>query len=241
VSDVLAPFVKIIAQAHDELGHEHGWRFLYSPARTLTPGTPMAFISANPGYDQFVKPIWSVEEGNAFRDDLEPWWPDEQKRGLRRQVQRFFGMLAQALDTPADQLMDETLTFNFCPFRSPNWESLPNRDESLEFSQQVCATVLEFVEPRAIVCNGMEVAGELDRILQARGRLIEGPEFRPIGWGTYTYRAARYMTHRGREVTMVGFPHLSRFAIFGRPKSSRATTEIVETISAALKPATSTP
>lgn len=244
MSDVLAPFKKSIARAHDDLGHEHGCRFLYTPARTLAPDTRMAFISANPGYDKFVEPIWSVEKGNAFRDDMEPWWPERQKRGLRRQVQLFFATLAKALGTPADQLMDETLTFNFCPFRSPDWDSLPNAAESLKFSQQTCENVLDIVEPPAIVCNGMNVAGELDRILQARGRVIEGPVSRPIGWktpagGEYTYSAARYTPKRGRQVTMVGFPHLSRFGIFGRPESQPATTEIVDTISTALRRATS--
>jgi hypothetical protein len=239
-SDVLAPFVKSIALAHDELGHEHGCRFLYTPARTLGPDTRMAFISANPGYDRFVEPIWSVEKGNAFRDDMEPWWPERQKRGLRRQVQLFFAMLAKALGAPADQLMDETLTFNFCPFRSPDWASLPNAAESLRFSQRTCERVLDIVEPPAIVCNGTNVAVELDRILRVRGRVIEGPVSRPIAWGQYKYSVARYTTKHGPEVTMVGFPHLSRFGIFSRPESKLATTEIVDTISAALRNASPT-
>jgi hypothetical protein len=76
------------------------------------------------------------------------------------------------------------VTFNFCPFRPPDWASLPNAAESFKFSQQTCEKVLDVVEPPAIVCNGINVAGELDLIPQARGRVIEGPVSRPIGWKT---------------------------------------------------------
>jgi hypothetical protein len=234
-SDVLAPFCECIALAHDRLGHKYGWRFLYTPASTLAPGTPMAFISMNPGDDEHHEPIRSVEGGNAYRDDMEPWWPEEQKRGLRSQVQRFFGALAKALGTSADGLMDETLTFNFCPFRSPDVKRLHNKAESMKFSQSMCARVLDVVEPPVIVCNGKDVAKRLDPVLRARGTVTEASVSYPTGWGDYTYTVTRYTTTRGVKVTMVGLLHLSRFSIFGRPKYRQATTEIVDTISAALR------
>ena len=58
--------------------------------------------------------------------------------------------------------MDETLALSFCPFRSPDWKTLVNKEASIEFSQHMWARVLEIVKPRAIVCLGGEPAHYLD-------------------------------------------------------------------------------
>ena len=44
------PFLSLVERielAYERLGHQLGWRFLYSPARTLSPDTQLAFVGAN--------------------------------------------------------------------------------------------------------------------------------------------------------------------------------------------------
>ena len=238
MSDVLAQFKESIESAYDRLGHQLGWRFLYTPARTLAPDTRLAFVALNPGDDKYHEPILSVEEGNAYR--VERWWGVRQEGGLQTQIRHLYVELAKRTEgATADELMDQTLALNFCPFRSPGWPPLVRPEESIEFSRRMWATVLDIVEPSVIVCLGSDPMRYLDPVVRAHGAVPTGPtEKRPVGWGNVKYAVARY-AKTPREVTMVGLPHLSRFRIFGRPESRRATTEIVDTISAALQRTTS--
>jgi hypothetical protein len=241
VADLLAPFKEMIERECDRLGHQLGWGFLYTPARTLAPGTRLAFVPLNPGVGMYHDRIkLSYEEGSAYR--TEPWDPDGGFNKLQVQIQRLYVALAERLgDITADDLMDETLALNFCPFRSRAWKLLVKPKESIEFSKRMWARVLEIVEPPVIVCLGGEPMYYLDPVLRARGAVPAGPEERhSVGWGTVTYAVRHYTTGRG-EVTMVRLPHLSRFRIFGRCESRHATNDIVDTISAALRgPTTAT-
>ena len=124
--------------------------------------------------------------------------------------------------------MDQTLALNFCPFRSPSWDLLVGRNESIEFSKRLSTPVFEIVEPSVIVCVGRPPMENLELVLQDRGAALTDRVVRPIYWGdghggSYTHEVARYTTTRGK-VTMVYIPHLSRFGIFGRRKSLVATT-----------------
>jgi hypothetical protein len=239
MSDVLAQFKESIEVAYDRLGHQLGWRFLYSPARTLAPETILAFVALNPGDDKYHEPILSVEEGNAYR--VERWWGVRQERGLQTQIRHLYvNLAARSGGATWEELMDQTLALNFCPFRSPGWPPLVSPEESIEFSRRMWANVLEIVEPSVIVCLGSDPMRYLDPVLRAHGAVPTGlTEKRPVGWGNVKYAVARYTKAPG-EVTMVGLPHLSRFRIFGRPESRHATAEIVDAISAALRTATST-
>lgn len=234
MSDVLAQFKECIELAYDRLGHQLGWRFLYTPAQTLAPETALAFVALNPGDDKYHRPILSVEEGNAYR--TESWWGPRQQRGLQCQVRLLYEAVAERDDGRTwEELMDQTLALNFCPFRSPGWPPLVSPKESIEFSGRMWAGVLKIVEPSVIVCLGNDPMRYLDPVLRAHGAAPKGPvEKRPVAWGNVKYAVARYTTSRG-EVTMVGLPHLSRFRIFGRRESQDATTEIVDTVSAALR------
>jgi hypothetical protein len=239
MSDTIAQFKEWIEAAYDRLGHQLGWRFLYTPARTLAPDTGLAFVALNPGDDEYHEPILSVEEGNAYR--VERWWGVRQEGGLQTQIRHLYVELAARSDGATwEQLMDQTLALNFCPFRSPSWPPLVSPEESIEFSRRMWARVLEIVEPSVIVCLGSDPMRYIDPVHRARGAVPTGlAEKRPVGWGNVKYAVARYTKTPG-EVTMVGLPHLSRFRIFGRPESRQATTEIVDTISAALRTAAST-
>lgn len=242
MSDVLARFKECIELAYERLGHQLGWRFLYTPARTLSPDTRLAFVALNPGDDEYHDPILSVEKGNAYRIDVEDWWAARQQAGLQTQVRLLYEDLAKRIEGATwKTLMDEqTLALNFCPFRSPGWPPLVSPEESIEFSRRMWARVLELVGPSVIVCLGRDPMRYLGPVLRARGAASTGPpDKRPVAWGNVTFTVARYSATPG-EVTMVGLPHLSRFGIFGRRESQHATTEIVDTISAALRSRTST-
>jgi hypothetical protein len=225
--EMLAPFVERIDAAYRRLDHVLGWRFLYTPAATLAPGTRLAFVGLNPGDAEYHPPIASSEAGNAYR--LERWWGARQD-GLQQQILRLYdGIAGQA----AAEAMDATLALNFCPFRSPTWQALASPRESVAFSQAMWAAVLDICTPRAVVCLGAAPMRYLDPVLLATGATRGSLRRYDVGWGSVTYAVAEYATPRG-PLTMVALPHLSRFRIFGRSQSRPATDAIVATLVQAL-------
>jgi hypothetical protein len=231
--DDYASLVDRIETGYSELGHQFGWRFLYTPARTLAPETRLAMVALNPGGSKYHRPAPSVENGNAYR--VERWGAEGGPKRLQVQVRLLFEALADALKRPsATQLMDESLTANFCPFRAPSWEKLHNPVASIEFSKDLWSRTLKLVAPSVIVCLGHQPAEYVGAIFEEQGSHLTGePEVAPVGWGSITYRLERYESSHARTL-VVGLPHLSRFAIFGRPDSERAVDQLMSAVVASM-------
>jgi hypothetical protein len=234
------PFTSLVGEieaAYERLGHQLGWRFLYSPARTLTPGIRLATVGTNPGGRKYEPPSSSVEEGNAYRYVVETW-PGGSAHGpnpLQQQIGLLYRELARRLPGASPgQLMDDTLAANFCPFRSPSWGSLPRRAESIEFSRHLWRRILQVASPSALICLGKLPADELGATLVSVGaRLVEGPEVGEVGWGAATYELSLYESPSARTL-LVRVPHPSRFAIFGRAASQPAVDRITRVLATAM-------
>lgn len=229
---VLPAFHDRIQDAYERLGHRWGWRFLASPARTLSAETRLAFVGLNPGGSTYHPPQVSTEEGNAYR--VERWGRGGRLDPLQVQMRRMYEEIAARRPGTASavELMDATLAGNFCPFRSPDWKSLTRPAESAAFSRALWADVFDVADPRVIVCFG-DVGQHLAAIMQQRGaRLTAAAQTRSAGWGNVTYSTARYATTRG-ETLIVRLPHLSRFGIFGRPQSQHAVHDVATAIAEA--------
>jgi hypothetical protein len=94
------------------------------------------FVGVNPGGSSYGHPIESVEEGNAYR--IEHWGKGNEPNPLQIQVRGLYELLSEKLGQPSvDNLMDQTLVANFCPFRSPSWDSLPGQAQSVAFSREL--------------------------------------------------------------------------------------------------------
>jgi hypothetical protein len=222
-----------IQETYDRLGHRWGWRFLASPARTLSPETTLAFVGLNPGGAAYAPPSLSCEAGNAYR--LERWGPDGGLDRLQVQVRRMYEAVAARMPvpTPAVELMDATLAADFCPFRSPSWELLAKPEESVAFSRALWTDVLDVARPRVIISFG-EAAPHLAAVMEEHGaRRIGTPAVRPVGAGTVTYSTSRYASPH-REILLVRLPHLTRFSLFGQPRSRAAVNRLATTIAEAV-------
>lgn len=208
-------FVRRIDRAHNQLGHTLGWRFLYTPQRTFRPHASLVFVGLNPGGGLHEKPVPSVEAGNAYR--IEKWGRQGGMSTLQKQVCSLYSHIASAMrHTDGDSLMDATLLANFCPFRSPNWAALANRDGSLEFCRELWAELLVNIRPRVLITLGSVASRELSRLLLIRG-LSRGTGDRvPTGWGAVACTLETFTADEG-ETLLVCLPHLSRFTVFTRP------------------------
>ncbi len=223
--------VNEIEQAYEALGHQLGWRFLYSSASTLAEGTKLMFSGINPGGAHYGYPVPSVEEGNAYR--IERWGSHGQPNGLQVQVRSLYEDLAEKLHQPANVLMDETLATNFCPFRSPSWDRLPRRGESVVFSKRLWSSIFEHISPRVIICLTGTPFDHFEDVLVRKGFVRTDAVQEPVGWANVTYSWSRYELEESK-VLMVRLPHLSRYKVFGRPQSQHATDRLTESIAQAL-------
>ncbi|MDA2930995.1 hypothetical protein MYX84_13800 [Acidobacteria bacterium AH-259-O06] len=222
-----------IKDAYAGLGYDEGWRFLYGPASTLSPDTQIAFVGLNPGgtreraqaNNTFIKPF--VPEGNAYR--IERGW----NKRHQEEVCLLFKGLAAALGKPNSWqgLMDEgTLTSNFCPFRSANWNALTKKDDALAFSRELWAEILGKVTPSVMLCNGKGSLLHFKSLLGELGWKVTETTEIPTGWGDYSYYIVRFKCSSSL-LTLVGLPHLSRFKTMSSSKCSQQTAQLLRFVS----------
>jgi|SRR5215211_7051137 len=230
--DLFAEAVNDIEQAYEDLGHQLGWRFLYSPASTLSEDTELMFSGINPGGAHYQPPVPSVEEGNAYR--VERWGSHGQPNGLQAQVRLLYESLSEKLDQRATSLMDQTLATNLCPFRSPSWDLLPKRAESIMFSKRLWSSVFRSISPKVVICLTGTPFDHFEDVLTRKGFEMTEMRKEPIGWGNVTYSSSRYRSENG-NVLMVRLPHLSRYKVFGRPESQHAIDRLTEAIAYSLR------
>lgn len=194
---------KRIETEYQKRGDDLGWRLLYSPAHVLD-GASVAFIGLNPGGG--FKPAdhaeFAMTDGSAYK--LERWngAPGESK--LQRQAQALF----QRLDVP----LEDVLAGNLIPFRSRSWSAMHHRSDALAFGKTLWSDILDRARPRLVIAMGRVTIDALADVLNV-GHL----EKVPVGWGTVKARRGPH-----RNGIFVGLPHLSRFAIIGRPESEGA-------------------
>lgn len=205
-----------IEAAYERLGMELGWRFLYTPASTLSCPNGVMLVGLNPGGDEHgVTP--SVEEGNAY---LVEDWPGD-GASLQDQIHQFFAALHQAGaasgKTPREALHG-TLTTNYCPFRAPTWGELPRKEGAKRFSNRFWRWLLPKIEPDLVLCMGRKPYRLFQDILREEASQVGDERHWPTGWGDIQFDALSYRIDH-RQTTIVFIPHLSRFKLMSREES----------------------
>jgi hypothetical protein len=214
-----------IRVAEQTLGHKLSWRFLTTPAKTLSPDTKITFIALNPGGNRIPADHGreSCERGSAYIH--ESW----RSLALQQQVQALFREIAAAISVPDYRsLMDASLMAYYIPFRSPSYGDLCNPKESRDFAFRLWSRLLEDISPRLILTMDRHTFTDIDRILAGKPQTARADKERfETGWGNYGVDVARYSVLGTNTVTLARFPHLSRFRIFDRPASEKHVRRIV--------------
>jgi hypothetical protein len=221
-----------IARAYDQLGHGIGWRFLASAQSTLAPSTPIALISMNPG-GSFEPPDHgreSCERGSAYI--VESWAgcpPGEAP--LQRQIRLLFAELAevQCADSSGDALLDASLSAYFVPFRSPSFDALAHQTRSLDFADRLWARLFRNLDPKLIITIDRQTTKRIARILKKK---LHAPPFTrsfATGWGQVSADIVTFDGPEGAR-SILRFPHLSRYKLFGRSKSAQQIDQILQAV-----------
>jgi hypothetical protein len=185
------------------LGHTLGWRFLTCPEGNIGTAS-VVLVTTNPGGANFEAPRWSVEEGSAY--EIERWKgcaPGQET--LQRQVRRMFQVIGVK--------PDKVLSGYFVPFRSQDWDKLPQKSNSIDFGIGLWRKIFEQISVQTVFAFGKGITPYMADILGARFHASY-----LAAWGEQTID--KYLF--GSDQRLVVLPHLSRFSLFGRPQSEAA-------------------
>ena len=214
--------VSKIESAYKDLGHKLGWRFLSCPKANFNVDQKIALITLNPGGDEDDSdeyPQKSSENGSAYV--VESWGGKPAgKEGLQKQARCLFKGLALRLDMKSlkDELLHQSLSAHFIPFRSPNFAELHNKSRSLEFSKELWTTILDTIYPKLIIVIGREVFDRFSEILREQNNCPINSYKMPTGWGKDKKEIKADISEYSDGIVVCQLPHLSRFSIFDRGK-----------------------
>lgn len=206
-----------------------GWRFLLTSKNTLEQNNGILLVSLNPGGDreQPDHPSESCEAGSAYL--AESWKskaPGTNK--LQVQIQHLFREIATRIGVDDYKaVLESSVCGHFIPFRSPSFEILKDKNRTIAFSIQLWKKLLTKKEFRLIICIDKNSYRTFSEILADNGYNKLAEQAEPIEWGKYTSLISHFKQGE-KKTSLVWFPHLSKFAIFGREKSKAAITRIMD-------------
>jgi len=208
--------------------NKSGWRFLLTSKKTLEKNNGILLITLNPGGDanRPDHPSDSCENGCAYLE--EPWKGKPKGTSpLQKQIQCLFREIANRLDKDCKEVLEASVCGYFIPFRSPAFDALAEKDRCIDFSKDLWRNILSKLKFRVIFCIDRETYKNIREIFISMQYSEAQPSEEPTGWGNY--RASITHFEKGNQkVTLVRFPHLSRFSIFDRKESKEAICKIMD-------------
>jgi hypothetical protein len=190
----------LIEAEYRRLGHTLGWRLLTCPKENITAAA-VALITINPGGENFLPAMLSVEAGSAYVVET---WPARQQP-LQWQVRRMYQMM--------NVRPDKVLSGYLVPFRSPSWNDLPKRAEGTRFGISLWRAIFGLAHFETIIAFGKDTAPYMVNLLSAALATSIRAD-----WADQTIDVYRF----GASRRLIVLPHLSRYRLFNRPGSEAA-------------------
>jgi len=220
-----------ITAAYDTLGHQHGWHFLQTPKRTFSTAAPLWFLGLNPGGRRHQQTEISVEAGNGYR--VGQWGGTDDLKPLQRQVIGLFSEISGHLGMDRDELMDTSLCSNICPYRSPSWQELPAKAETMRFCRGLWLGITRQLMPSVVVTIAPQANRVILDAMTECGYSVTDQSKLSAGWGTVKCSRIR-LQRSNRKALIIRLPHLSRFGIIGREPSMPTVRKLSEEIAATI-------
>lgn len=205
--------------------NKRGWRFLTTSRDTLINNSGILLVTLNPGGEKAKEghDRDSCENGCAY---LKETWGKAKEPGmsvLQKQIQGIFREVAQRWHKNYGDyvgLMESSTCGNFIPFRSPSYKELEEKKKAIDFSKTIWREIISQNDFKLIICIDKVTFKSMNDILSTNGFERKSCENLPTGWGEYKATIRRY-SNKEKTISLVKFPHLSRFSIFGREKSKK--------------------
>jgi hypothetical protein len=205
-----------IERKYIELNYQEGWRFLNCYKKNLESNNGIFIITLNPGarkgLDYSKQPVFSSEVGCSFLHE-------EWKSKTQPQFILFLGLLYKAISPYSNfnDFINSILIGYYIPFRSNNFKGLKNQKESIEFGKACWRKIIEknIDKMRLLICIDNITSKSIKQIFKEMDLKEKENIKLETGWGKISTNIYRYKSSN-KIITLVKFPHLGRFKIFGR-------------------------
>lgn len=214
--------VRRIERFYEEHGCGCGWRFLTCSRKILCSNPRFALIDFHPGGQEIPPdhPWQSCEKGNAY---LHEKWRNHGpgEAPLQIQIQRMFKIFAEKFGYRGtwEELMEETLSGYFIPFRSLDLENIDHKREASVFAELIWSKILESVRPEYIICLGKthtynSVKRLIPGVFGMQYEKKSGPIHVDVGWSSSPAEIVKF--GKNPDVRVLGLPY-SRKGQLGGP------------------------
>ena len=221
--------VNIIETEYNNSRNNIGWRFLATSKKTLLSNSGIFLITMNPGggKDNSQHPKSSCENGCAYISESWKNKPTGESR-LQKQFILLFSELAKRHPTKDKiELMESSVCGYFIPFRSPTFNLLKDKKRSIILATNIWKTIISSNSPKLIICIDVRTHKYIRKIIDGLNYNIISNTKYPVGWNNITAELSIYKKN-GNALSIIRFPHFSRFSIFGREQSKEPITQIIE-------------
>ena len=228
MSQLFQESVLSIEDFYKSHNYQLGWRFLNCSKSVLCSDPKIAFITLNPRGKSIPEdhPWSSCEEGNSYLN--EEWGNARRGRSnLQVQIQLMFAKLAEKIDFKgnSEQLIEESLSGYFVPFRSPRLADLDHKSHAFAFGNELWLKILSSVHPDYFICIDRDSFKKLQPLIESTYELpIKCIKKLETGWGNYTAEIVEFGDNS--EKRLLRLPHLSTFKIFTSQKCTEKVDEL---------------
>jgi hypothetical protein len=202
--------------------YSYGWRLLTTSKNTLEKNSGIFLITLNPGGDGRNiqgQSIESCENGNAYI--YERWKGKEEQSKLQLQFQSIFKVICEKTNAnDFEGLLESSICGYYVPFRSPTWEKLEYKSQSIEIANRIWKSIISQSTPKIIITIDKITYENIQKIITNLDyNYIDETDF-TTGWGNYKAKISRF-DKQSEKLSILRLPHLSRFSIFNREKSEK--------------------
>lgn len=210
-----------IESFYEDHQYQLGWRFLNCSKEVLVSDPKVAFITLNPGGREIPEdqPWASCEGGSSYLNEI--WGTSSRGQNkLQIQIQKMFAKLVEhsGYSGTTEELIEETLSGYFVPFRSGRLAELPEKKEAFAFGAQLWSEILKTIRPSLFICIDRDTFKRIKPIISNCYGLAE-THSEPVrtGWGDYTGDIVEFGSG-SENIKLLRLPHLSTFKLFSSEK-----------------------
>jgi len=220
---------KQIVDEYNSFKYTMGWRLLNTKVNNIKDNNGIFIITINPGTGKgtFSKNghTLSNEDGNSL---LHEKWVSPLQNQLSEMLKLIWERYCPKQDYSS--FVESIMQGYFIPFRSRSIKDLEKNSDTMNICIDIWREIIlcNLDTMRMVNCIGKKIPYKniCNIIENINGVVIIERKPYKTGWGNIMVEITKYKISN-RIISVVGYPHLSQFKLFGRDESSNAMKKVI--------------